>query len=627
MPFAEKFFVTLSQMSDTIRNIELLAPAKDYASAVDAIDCGADAVYIGASRFGARYAAGNTIEDIARVVEYAHRFGAKVYATCNTLLFDDELEDARTQAESLIRAGVDALIIQDMAYTRMGLPIELHASTQTNCVDAERVRFFEQVGFSRAILERSMTLEQIREVRHTTTIELEAFIHGAICVCQSGRCFLSRSTSTRSGNRGECSQPCRLSYDLTDGEGTTHIKSKHLLSVRDLDLSARIGDMLDAGVSSFKIEGRLKDRIYLRNVVSHYRRILDREIARRSNCRRASEGTSRIEFTPNPAKSFTRGASEYMFDGKQSGVASFDTPKAVGESIGRIVKVTERGFTLDRAHDLATGDGVCFISNGEAIGTNINAVNGSLITPNRIEGLRAGMELFRNYNRLFSSSVEKSRLRRSVEARLELQFHPQSILLRAYDLQGNTAEVTLQQSFESAKDGQKMYQTIVTTLNKSGDTIFDITQIRVLDAEEVPMHESVPVFVPASAVATLRREVLNSLTDRRINNAAKGRLFVENRSARYPATTLSEQDNVTNSLARSFYTDHGVEQIEQGLDCHTTTEGHRVMISDYCIRREIGECLLKKPTLKGPLYLERGRKRYRLEFDCKRCQMSLYDCI
>ena len=627
MPFAESFFVTLSQMSDTIRHIELLAPAKDYASAVDAIDCGADAVYIGASRFGARYAAGNTIEDIARVVEYAHRFGAKVYATCNTLLFDEELKDARSQAESLIRAGVDALIIQDMAYARMGLPIELHASTQTNCVDTERVRFFEQVGFSRAILERSMSLEQIRQVRRSTTIELEAFIHGAICVCQSGRCFLSRSTSTRSGNRGECSQPCRLSYDLTDGEGTTYIKSKHLLSVRDLDLSARIGDMLDAGVSSFKIEGRLKDRIYLRNVVSHYRRILDREIAQRSECRRSSEGTSRIEFTPSPAKSFTRGASEYMFNGKQSGVASFDTPKAVGESIGRIVKVTERGFTLDRAHDLATGDGVCFISNGEAIGTNINAVNGSLITPNRIEGLRAGMELFRNYNRLFSASVEKSRLRRSVEARLELQLLPQSILLRAYDLQGNSAEATLPQNAEPAKDGQKMYQTIVTTLRKSGDTIFDITDIRILDAEGEALHESVPAFVPASALATLRREALNSLSDRRISNIAESRIFIENRSARYPATSLSEQDNVTNTLSREFYNDHGVEHIEQGLDCHPTTEGHRVMISDYCIRREIGECLLKQPTIKGKLYLERGRKRYRLEFDCKKCQMSLYDCI
>ncbi len=627
MPFADKFFVTLSQMSDTIRHIELLAPAKDYASAVDAIDCGADAVYIGASRFGARYAAGNSIEDISHVVEYAHRFGAKVYATCNTLLFDEEIEDARRQAESLVKAGVDALIIQDMAYTRMGLPIELHASTQTNCVDVERVRFFEQVGFSRAILERSMSLEQIRQVRRSTSIELEAFIHGAICVCQSGRCFLSRSTSTRSGNRGECSQPCRLSYDLTDGEGTTHIKGKHLLSVRDLDLSARIGEMLDAGVSSFKIEGRLKDRIYLRNVVSHYRRILDSEIARRSNCHRASEGVSRIEFTPNPAKSFTRGASEYMFDGKQSGVASFDTPKAVGESIGRIDKVTERGFTLDRNHDLTTGDGVCFISNGEAIGTNINAVNGSLITPNRIEGLREGMELFRNYNRLFTISVEKSRLRRSVEAKMELRLHPQSILLRAYDLQGNTAEAALPYNFEPAKDGEKMYQTIITTLKKSGDTIFDIADIRVLNSEGEPMHESVQAFIPASVLATLRREVLNSLTDKRINNTAENRFFTENRSARYPATALSEQDNVTNSLAHAFYTDHGVEHIEWGLDCHPTTEGHRVMISDYCIRREIGECLLKQPTIKGKLYLERGRKRYRLEFDCKRCQMSLYDCI
>ena len=622
----DKFFVTLSQMSDATRHIELLAPAKDYLSAVDAIDCGADAVYIGGAKFGARYAAGNSVEEIARVAEYAHRFGVRVYATCNTLLFEEEVEEAREQALSLIEAGVDALIVQDMAYARMGLPIELHASTQTSCTESERVRFFEQVGFSRAILERSLSLNQIREIRRNTSIELEAFIHGAICVCQSGRCFLSRSTSPRSGNRGECSQPCRLPYDLTDGRGSIYIKGKHLLSVRDLDLSARLGEMLDAGITSFKIEGRLKDRVYLRNTVSHYRRLLDREIALRSDCRRASEGVSHIEFEPNPAKSFTRGASEYMLDGKQRGVASFDTPKAIGESIGIVKSLRGRGFTLDRSHDLCPGDGICYISDGEAVGTNINSVDALHITPNRMEGLRVGMEIFRSYNRLFSTTVERSRLRRSVEARLELSLLPDTIRLRAYDGAGNSVEQSIEHSYQEAKDGRKMYQTTIATLKKSGDTIFDISDIKVFDGES-ECQDCVRGFVPASLLASLRREVLQQLDEQRTSNHRRGVPFVEELSARYPATTLSEQENVTNSLARKFYADHGVVQIAEGLDCKASTEGYRVMLSDYCIRREIGQCLLKEPTIKGPLFLERGRKRYRLEFDCKRCQMSLYDCL
>jgi putative protease len=265
----------------------------------------------------------------------------------------------------------------------MGLQIPLHASTQTACSSAEQVAFFEAVGFDRAILERNMSATEIAEVGRRCNIELEAFIHGAICVCHSGRCFLSRSMSERSGNRGQCSQPCRLPYDLTDGNGHIYIKGKHLLSVCDLDLSCRIGQMLDAGVNSFKIEGRLKDRVYLRNIVSHYRRLLDREIAQRKGCQRASVGSSTIEFVPNPAKSFTRGGGIYLFDGKRSGVASFDTPKALGERLGRVTKVANDRFLIDSKCEIATGDGICFISNGEAIGSSINKIDGAWITPNR----------------------------------------------------------------------------------------------------------------------------------------------------------------------------------------------------------------------------------------------------
>ena len=603
------------KFADSKRQIELLAPAKDYASAVDAIDCGADAVYIGAGKFGARYAATNSIEDIARVVEYAHRYNAKVYATLNTLLFDNELEEARKQALALIDAGIDALIVQDMAYCRMGLPIELHASTQTNCVTPEKVKFFEHLGFKRAILERSLSKHQIAEIRKATNIELEAFVHGAICVSQSGRCFFSRSTSERSGNRGECGQPCRLEYDLCNDKGEVIIKSKHLLSVRDLDLSARLGEMIDLGINSFKIEGRLKDRTYVRNIVSLYRQLLDIEIAKRNDVERSSVGRSTIEFEPNAARTFTRGAGEYFFDGKRRGVASFDTPKAMGEKIGKIVRVDRRGIVLDRKHDLATGDGVCFISNGSLIGTNIVGVEGDYIQLNRYDGVSVGVELFRNYNRLFSQAVERSRVKRTISTDLLLQFSEENITLTATDESGISATATIAQASEEARDKAKGEEALRRQLMRSGDTIFEVRNIEISEVR----------FAPMSVIGALRREVFELLEKERLAQHKKSIPFAENREAKYPAQQLTPQDNVTNRLARQLYTDCGVEEIAEGLDCRTSTAGEQVVISDYCIRREIGECLLEKPRLRGDLYLVRGTKKYRLCFDCKACQMKLID--
>ena len=604
-------------MSQSIRNIELLAPAKDYISAVDAIDCGADAIYIGAGRFGARYAATNSTEDIARVVEYAHRFGAKVYVTLNTLLFDDELTEAQTQAEALVAAGVDALIVQDMAYCRMGLKVPLHASTQTACSTAEQVQFFEQVGFERAILERNLSATEIANIRKDSTVELEAFIHGAICVCHSGRCYLSRSMSERSGNRGQCSQPCRLPYDLTDGNGTIYIKGKHLLSVCDLDLSERVGVMLDAGVNSFKIEGRLKDRVYLRNIVSHYRRLLDKQIALRRECKRASVGTSQIAFEPNPAKSFTRGGSIYLFDGKRAGVASFDTPKALGEKLGRVTKVSRGRFMLDSRATIANGDGICFISNGEAVGTNINATDGGWITPNRIDGIDVGIEIYRNFDRLFSLSVERSRIRRAIAAKISVAFTEQAITATATDYTGVSATITTDYTSDEAKNTEKMNSVILEQMSKSGDTIFDITDVTV---------EAVR-FVPASVIAQVRRELLQKLESARIAAHPAPRHFVENTETKYHKEHLECYDNVTNAYSKEFYLSHGVKAIDPGVDLRQGTADCRVMVTDYCIRREIGQCLLKNPTIKGDMYLERGRKRYKLTFDCKRCQMSLTDTL
>ena len=598
-----------------VQKIELLAPAKDFETAVDAINCGADAVYIGAGKFGARYAATNSIEDISRVAEYAHRYGAKVYATLNTLLFDNELEEAHKQALALIEAGVDALIIQDMAYCRMNLPIELHASTQTNCVTPEKVKFFEEVGFKRAILERSLSKEQICNIRKATNIELEAFVHGAICVSQSGRCFFSRSTSERSGNRGECSQPCRLEYDLCNDKGETIIKSKHLLSVRDLDLSARLGELIDAGVCSFKIEGRLKDRTYVRNIVSLYRQLLDAEIAKRSDVERSSVGRSVAEFEPNASRTFTRGAGEYLFDGKRRGVASFDTPKAMGEKIGKIVKVDRQGILLDRKHDLTTGDGVCFISNGALVGTNVVGTASERVQLNRYDGVAVGVELFRNYNRLFSQAVERSRIKRTISTDLLLQFSEESITLTATDESGISATTTIAQTSEEARDKAKGEEALRRQLMRSGDTIFEVRNIEISEVR----------FAPMSVLGALRREVFETLEKERLAQYEKATDIAEKQGAEYPTKRLTPQDNVTNHLARKVYADCGVEEIAEGLDCRATTAGEQVVISDYCIRREIGECLLQKPRLRGDLYLVRGTKKYRLCFDCKACQMKIID--
>ena len=604
------------KLKDQKRKIELLAPAKDYTSAVDAIDCGADAVYIGAGKFGARHAATNSVEDIAKVVKYAHRYGVKVYATLNTLLFDNELEEARKQALALIDAGIDALIVQDMAYYLMELPIDLHASTQTNCVTPEKVKFFEQLGFKRAILERSLSKHQIAEIRKATNIELEAFVHGAICVSQSGRCFFSRSTSERSGNRGECSQPCRLEYDLCNDKGEIIIKSKHLLSVRDLDLSARLGEMIDLGINSFKIEGRLKDRTYVRNIVSLYRQLLDKEIAKRNDVERSSVGRSTVEFEPNAARTFTRGAGEYFFDGKCRGVASFDTPKAMGEKIGKVVRTDRRGVVLDRKHDLTTGDGVCFISNGALVGTNVVGVEGDRVQLNRYDGVVVGVELFRNYNRLFSQAVERSRVKRTISADLLLQFSEENITLTATDESGISATATIAQASEEARDKAKGEEALRRQLMRSGDTIFEVRNIEISEVR----------FAPMSVIGALRREVFELLEKERLAQHKKSTDIAKNQGVKHPSKCLAPQDNVTNRLARQLYTDCGVEEIAEGLDCRTSTAGEQVVISDYCIRREIGECLLEKPRLRGDLYLVRGTKKYRLCFDCKACQMKIFDC-
>lgn len=597
-----------------MKNVELLAPAKDCDAARAAVDCGADAVYIGGARFGARQVAGNGIDDIARTVEYAHRYGVRVHATLNTLLWDSELADAERQARELIGAGVDALIVQDMALRRMNLPVELHASTQVSVRTPAMARFLGQAGFARVILERALSLEEIRAVCAATDAEVECFVHGAVCVGYSGRCFFSRALSERSGNRGACSQPCRLPWDLTDQAGHAVLKSKHLLSVRDMNLSQRIGDLLDAGVTSFKIEGRLKDTNYIRNVVAAYRRAVDEALAARPALRRSSVGESIPDFTPDPAKSFTRGESQYFLDGKRPGVASFDTPKAIGERIGRVARVGEHDFRLETKTDLAPGDGICFVHRGRLAGTNINAAEGGRIVPNRMEGIAPGTEIFRNYDHRFNKQLAASRIRRVIPAAVHVEASSEGVRFVCTDCEDVRAEAMRAAALDRARNPEANAASLRKLAARSGDTVFRADEATVGGEQW---------FVPASLLAEVRREAFDKLLQARSALPREHRILPENLAARYPSDRVTAEENVTNRLAEAFYRDHGVKHVEPPLERAASFDGRCVMRSAYCIRREIGECLREHPRLRGDLYIERGSQRFRLEFDCRRCEMNL----
>lgn len=594
--------------------IELLAPAKNLEAAMAAIDYGADAIYMGAARFGARRAAGNSTEDIARVVEYAHQYGVRVHVALNTLLFDNELKEAEATARQLIDAGIDALIVQDMALRAMNLPVEMHASTQVSNTTAEGAKFLEECGFSRVILERALTLEDIKKIRQATNVELECFIHGAICVGWSGRCFLSRTTSQRSGNRGECSQPCRLPYDLTDASGRKILSGKHLLSVRDLDLSESLEELILAGVSSFKIEGRLKDSRYIKNIVAYYRQLLDDIIARHDDLRRASIGESSIDFTPNPAKSFTRGASSYMLYGKRGDVASFDTPKAVGEYIGRVESLSRNGFRLDSSATLAAGDGICLSRRNGFCGTNINSAENGVIVPNRMEGIEVGSKVYRNYDHRFTLALDRSKTKRTIPCSAKLELSADGVTLSVKDCEGIEVVVSRECELQMATDAEKMATTAQRQIEKTGGTIFSIRNLEIVGNEH---------FAPASALNDIRREALELLRRKRIERNLNHNIIDDDFSARYPSDVITRYENVTNHLAEEFYRRHGVERIEPALEQQPTI-GERVMVSSYCIRREIGECLKEKPKIKGDLFLEHGTTRYALKFDCALCQMELW---
>ena len=592
--------------------VELLAPARDLECGIAAIDCGADAVYIGAPRFGARAAAGNTPEDIAALVRHAHKFWARVYVTLNTLLFDDELEPACRLAWQLHEIGIDGLIIQDTGLLECDLPpLPLIASTQMHNHTPERVAFLEHAGLRRAILARELTLDEIRAIRSAApAIELECFVHGALCVCFSGQCLLSYALGGRSGNRGQCAQPCRRPYTLVDAEGRTLASDRHLLSLRDLNLSDRLPDLLAAGVTSFKIEGRLKDRTYVANVVAFYRARLDEAMRTAAGFGRSSSGTSSAGFEPDLAKTFNRGFTTYFLDGRGDAVGSPETPKMTGEKLGRVVEVAPDSFTIDGQIELHSGDGLAFFgSDGHLRGTLVNEVRGRTVFPQKIEGIEPGTAIHRNHDHAFLSQVAGARPERRIGVTMTLDASG----LAAVDEDGNRAEVSLGPA-PAADKPEAALATLRRQLAKTGDTEFACTAVEIA-LDPVP-------FVPVATLNALRRAVLDRLSALRETNRPRHEGRIVPNETPYPTRELSYLGNVLNAKAEAFYRRHGVDRSEPAAESGLDLTGRRLMTTRYCIREQLGLC---GADVAEPLSLidDEGR-RLELRFDCAHCAMEVY---
>jgi len=603
-----------------VNSIELLAPARDLACGLAAIDCGADAVYTGAPRFGARAKAGNPLADIEALVRHAHTYWAKVYVTVNTLLYDDELPQAVRLLHQLYEIGVDAAIIQDVGMLECDLPaLPLIASTQMHNHTPARVAFLEHVGFQRAILARELSLEQIRAIRQQTTIELETFVHGALCVCYSGQCYLSYALGGRSGNRGECAQPCRRRYSLIDAEGKVLARGHHLLSLRDLNLSAHLGELIDAGVTSFKIEGRLKDEAYVANVVSAYRRQLD-AVLEAKGLHKSSSGHSVIGFEPNLDKTFNRGYTTHFLHGRGEPPGSINTPKMMGEFVGQVVAVKGKSFTLDADIELHSGDGICFFdAERELQGTVVNASHARTITPQEIAGIRRGTRVHRNHDHAFLKQLKPGCAERKIAVRLKLEETPDSFTLTASDKGGNVVTVEMTDEKALAKKPEQALSTIERQLRKTGDTEFACAEVEIT-WEQV-------YFVPVSMLNALRRDALEKLSAVRTQNRPVLRRTIRKNAFPYPEKTLSYLGNALNQKAVAFYRRHGVEEIAPAAESGLDMRGERVMRTRYCIKHQLGLCPRENdaPPLKEPLYLvdEEGHE-YRLRFDCAACEMEVY---
>ncbi len=601
------------------RKIELLSPARNLECGIEAIRHGADAVYIGAGRFGARQAAGNSVEDIAALCGFAHKYWAKVYVTVNTILKDNELADAEKLIWQLYEAGADALLVQDMAVLKMNLPpIALHASTQCDVRSVEKVRFLASCGFTRVVLARELSLKEIADIHQACPeVEIECFVHGALCVSYSGQCYASQHCFSRSANRGECAQFCRLKFDLQDADGNVLLKGKHLLSLKDMNRLEYLEQLLDAGVCSFKIEGRLKETSYVKNIVAAYNARLDSILARRPEYARASSGCSSPMFRPAPEKSFNRGFTDYFLFGRTGDIFSFDTPKSMGEHMGTLKEVGRGWLVMAGFKAFHNGDGLCFMGHdGLLQGYRVNRVEGGRIflylENGQMPAVRVGTDVFRNYDQEFEKTLAKESAVRRIMVSIGFSETDNGFMTTFTDEDGVEASALTEWKKEPAKSSQEA--NIRTQLSKLGTTQFE--------ARDVTVNMTSDWFIPSSVLSDMRRRAVEALEARRKEcymRPAKGTAAVLN----YPQNELTYLGNVMNAQARTFYRDHGVVRVSDAFEIQEP-DGAVIMFCRHCLRYALGACPKRKGSVKlnEPLTLAGADGRcFPLKFDCAHCQM------
>ncbi|HJD74894.1 MAG TPA: U32 family peptidase [Bacteroides reticulotermitis] len=601
------------------RKIELLAPAKNLECGMEAINHGADAVYIGAPKFGARAAAVNSLEDIEALVNYAHLYNVRIYVTVNTVLKEEELKETEEMIHALHRVGVDALIVQDMGITKLNLPpIPLHASTQMDNRTPERAKFLSEAGFKQVVLARELSLREIAKIHQTCPdVPLEVFVHGALCVSYSGQCYVSQACFGRSANRGECAQFCRLPFSMVDADGKVIVKEKHLLSLKDLNQSDELEQLLDAGASSLKIEGRLKDVSYVKNVTAAYRQKLDAILARRPEYVRASSGKSRFTFTPQLDKSFSRGFTHYFLHGRDNGVHSFDTPKSLGEEMGTMKEARGNYITVAGVKSFNNGDGVCYIDEqGRLQGFRINRVEANKLFPQEMPKIKPRTPLYRNYDQEFEKLLSHKSAERKISISVRLTENASGFSLSLTDEDGNNATLALAREKELARTPQT--ENLRSQLLKLGNTPFE--------AQEVEIEFADNWFLPASVLADLRRQAVEKLLSVRTTNYQQEVAVWKPTTHAYPQTALTYLGNVMNTRAASFYQEHGVQQIAPAYEKEPVKDAV-LMFCKHCLRYSMGWCPIHqrvRSPYREPYYLlSNDGKRFRLEFDCKNCQMKV----
>jgi len=598
--------------------LELLAPAGNTDIGIAAINHGADAVYIGAPKFSARASAGVDLDEIGRLIQYAHLFYARVYVALNTILAEAEFPEALQVIRNVYDLGADGLIIQDAGLLEMDLPpIPLIASTQMNNDTPAKIRFLEDVGFKRVILARELSLDEIKEIRQSTRVELEHFVHGALCVSYSGQCYMSEAITGRSGNRGVCAQPCRSRYTLVDGDGKVVVSDRYLLSLRDLNLMHDIPDLITAGITSFKIEGRYKETDYVKNVTAAYSRILDAFIRDHPEYCRSSSGRAEPDFSPDPAKSFNRGFTRYFLSGRGEKLASMNTPKSIGQPIGSVTSVG-RGFFRADCADLQNGDGLCFFAkDGTLVGFRIERVADGDIYPNNTKGIAKGISLYRNYNHSFVRLLQKPSSQRRISVEMDLAFAEDGIFLKATDEDRNRAEWRHAMVYTPPRDPAAVENAVRKQLSSTGTTSFKVDGITIRGRIG---------FVPVSMLNNGRRSVLEGLAKARNENYPRETKPVIPNNAPYPEKSLDYHANVFNRYARQFYERHGAEVLESAFEAVAEVTGREVMRARYCLRQELDACLksnVAQRYLKEPLQIADERHAYLLKFDCEACRMSL----